>query len=120
MGRYGTVGLVAAAVHAGILLLIQWISLSLANPIAFLAASFAGYAGHALVTNLLRGDRWQTLCKPLASAPIRSESERLRPACCLDPWAMGAPQAAFRHIDHSNNFQCSDLEPICAIQRTAT
>jgi predicted glycoside hydrolase/deacetylase ChbG (UPF0249 family)/putative flippase GtrA len=45
------VGLVAAAVHAGILLLFsQWISLSLANPIAFLAASVAGYVGHALVT----------------------------------------------------------------------
>ena len=40
VGRYGAVGLVAAAVHAGILLLLsQWISLSLANPIAFLAAS---------------------------------------------------------------------------------
>ena len=51
VGRYGAVGLVAAAVHAGLLLLLsQWISLSLANPIAFLAASFAGYAGHALVT----------------------------------------------------------------------
>ena len=56
--RYGTVGLVAAAAHAGILLLIHWISLSLANPIAFLAASCAGYAGHALVTDLPRGDRW--------------------------------------------------------------
>ena len=51
VGRYGAVGLVAAAVHAGLLLLLsQWISLSLANPIAFLAASLAGYAGHALVT----------------------------------------------------------------------
>ena len=51
LGRYGAVGLVAAAVHAGILLLFsQWISLSLANPIAFLAASLAGYVGHALVT----------------------------------------------------------------------
>jgi predicted glycoside hydrolase/deacetylase ChbG (UPF0249 family)/putative flippase GtrA len=51
LGRYGAVGLVAAAVHAGILLLFsQWISLSLANPIAFLAASVAGYVGHALVT----------------------------------------------------------------------
>ena len=51
VGRYGAVGLVAAAVHAGILLLFsQWISLSLANPIAFLAASLAEYVGHALVT----------------------------------------------------------------------
>ena len=51
LGRYGAVGIVAAAVHAGILLLLsQWISLSLANPIAFLAASLAGYVGHALVT----------------------------------------------------------------------
>ncbi len=51
VGRYGAVGIVAATVHAGILLLFsQWISLSLANPIAFLAASLAGYVGHALVT----------------------------------------------------------------------
>ena len=51
LGRYGAVGIIAAAVHAGILLLLsQWISLSLANPIAFLAASLAGYLGHALVT----------------------------------------------------------------------
>ena len=51
LGRYGAVGIIAAAVHAGILLLLsQWISLSLANPIAFLAASLAGYVGHALVT----------------------------------------------------------------------
>ena len=58
VGRYGTVGLVTAAAHAGILLFIHWISLSLANLIAFLAASCAGYAGHALVTDLSRGDRW--------------------------------------------------------------
>ena len=58
VGRYETVGLVTAAAHAGILVLINWISLSLANPIAFLAASCAGYAGHALVTDLPRGDRW--------------------------------------------------------------
>ena len=51
LGRYGTVGIVAAAVHAAILLLLSnWISLSQANPIAFLAASLAGYVGHALVT----------------------------------------------------------------------
>ena len=51
VGRYGAVGLVAAAVHLGILLLFsQWIHPSLANPIAFLAASLAGYVGHALVT----------------------------------------------------------------------
>ena len=51
LGRYGAVGLVAAAVHVGILLLFsQWISLSLANPIAFLAASVVGYLGHALLT----------------------------------------------------------------------
>ena len=51
LGRYGAIGIVAAAVHAVILLLLSnWISLSLANPIAFLAASLAGYVGHALVT----------------------------------------------------------------------
>ena len=49
--RYGLVGGTAAAVHVGILLLLgQWMSLSLANPIAFLAASVAGYLGHALLT----------------------------------------------------------------------
>ena len=49
--RYGVVGGTAAAVHLGVLLLLgQWISLSLANPIAFLAASIAGYLGHALLT----------------------------------------------------------------------
>ena len=49
--RYGLVGGTAAAVHIGVLLLLgQWMSLSLANPIAFLAASVAGYLGHALLT----------------------------------------------------------------------
>ena len=47
------VGGTAAAVHLGVLLLLgQLISLSLANPIAFLAASVAGYLGHALLTFL--------------------------------------------------------------------
>ena len=51
LGRYGAVGVVAAAVHAGVLLLLgHWIDRSLANPIAFLTASLAGYFGHALVT----------------------------------------------------------------------
>ena len=37
--RYCLVGGTAAAVHIGVLLLLgQWMSLSLANPIAFLAA----------------------------------------------------------------------------------
>ena len=49
--RYGVVGGTAAAVHIGVLLMLgQWMSLSLANPIAFLAASVAGYLGHALLT----------------------------------------------------------------------
>ena len=49
--RYGLVGGTAAAVHIVVLLLLgQWMSLSLANPIAFLAASVAGYLGHALLT----------------------------------------------------------------------
>ena len=51
LGRYGAIGVLAAAVHAGVLLFLgHWIALSLANPIAFLAASMAGYFGHALVT----------------------------------------------------------------------
>ncbi|MCB4399768.1 ChbG/HpnK family deacetylase [Synechococcus sp. MU1625] len=51
MLRYGVVGGTAAAVHIGVLLLLgQWMTLSLANPIAFLAASVAGYLGHALLT----------------------------------------------------------------------
>ena len=49
--RYGLVGGTAAAVHIGVLLLLgQWMSLSVANPIAFLAASVVGYLGHALLT----------------------------------------------------------------------
>jgi len=49
--RYGLVGGTAAAVHISVLLLLgPWMSLSLANPIAFLAASIAGYLGHALLT----------------------------------------------------------------------
>ena len=49
--RYGVVGGSAAAVHIGVLLLLgQRMILSLANPIAFLAASVAGYLGHALLT----------------------------------------------------------------------
>ena len=49
--RYGTIGGLAAAVHAGVLLILsQWMARSMANPIAFLAASLAGYLGHSLVT----------------------------------------------------------------------
>ena len=49
--RYGLVGGTAAAVHISVLLLLDpWMILSLANPIAFLAASVAGYLGHALLT----------------------------------------------------------------------
>ena len=49
--RYGVVGGTATAVHIGVLLLLgPWMSLSLANPIAFLAASVSGYLGHALLT----------------------------------------------------------------------
>ena len=49
--RYGLVGGTAAAVHIGVLLLLgQWMARSMANPIAFLAASVAGYLGHALLT----------------------------------------------------------------------
>ncbi|MFL0734043.1 MAG: ChbG/HpnK family deacetylase [Prochlorococcus sp.] len=49
--RYGAIGVIAAMVHAGVLIslslaLPEW----LANPIAFLAASLAGYLGHSLVT----------------------------------------------------------------------
>ena len=51
IGRYGAIGMLAAAVHAAVLLFLgRWIPWSLANPIAFLAASLAGYFGHALVT----------------------------------------------------------------------
>ena len=51
LARYGAVGVVAAAVHAAVLLgLGRVIPLWLANPFAFLTASLAGYLGHALVT----------------------------------------------------------------------
>ncbi len=49
--RYSSIGLIAAVIHASVLLgLDSWFPLSLANPIGFLAASIAGYLGHALLT----------------------------------------------------------------------
>ena len=48
---YGLVGMVAAAVHAGVLLALSLaMPVWLANPLAFLAASLAGYLGHARFT----------------------------------------------------------------------
>ena len=48
---YGLVGVAAAAVHAGVLLALGVVMpLWLANPLAFLAASLAGYLGHARFT----------------------------------------------------------------------
>ena len=48
---YGLVGIVAAIVHAGVLLgLGLLMPLWAANPLAFLAASIAGYLGHARYT----------------------------------------------------------------------
>ena len=48
---YGLVGVAAAAVHAGVLLALGMVMpLWLANPLAFLAASLAGYLGHARFT----------------------------------------------------------------------
>ena len=51
LGRYGLVGVVAAAVHLAVLLgLSAALPIWIANPLAFLAASLAGYVGHAMVT----------------------------------------------------------------------
>ena len=51
LGRYGAVGAVAAGVHLAVLISLEMVIPSwLANPLAFLAASVAGYLGHALVT----------------------------------------------------------------------
>ena len=51
LARYGAVGITAAAVHTVVLLSLETICPGwLANPLAFLAASVAGYIGHALVT----------------------------------------------------------------------
>ena len=51
LSLYGLVGVVAAAVHAGVLLGLGLVMpLWLANPLAFLAASLAGYLGHARFT----------------------------------------------------------------------
>ena len=48
---YGLVGIVAAIVHAGVLLALGLLMpLWAANPLAFLAASIAGYLGHARYT----------------------------------------------------------------------
>ena len=49
--RCGANGTIAAFIHASVLLgLGSWLPLSLVNPIGFLAASIAGYLGHALLT----------------------------------------------------------------------
>ena len=51
LSLYGLVGVVAAAVHALVLLALGLLMpLWLANPLAFLAASLAGYLGHARFT----------------------------------------------------------------------
>nr|WP_114993672.1 ChbG/HpnK family deacetylase [Synechococcus sp. UW179A] len=51
LSLYGLVGVVAAAVHALVLLALSLLMpLWLANPLAFLAASLAGYLGHARFT----------------------------------------------------------------------
>ena len=51
LGRYGAVGALAAVVHLAVLISLEMLIPSwLANPLAFLAASVAGYLGHALVT----------------------------------------------------------------------
>ena len=51
LGRYGLVGVAAAAVHLVVLLgLNAVLPIWIANPLAFLAASLAGYVGHAMVT----------------------------------------------------------------------
>ncbi len=51
LSLYGLVGIVAAIVHAGILLALGLLMpLWAANPLAFLAASIAGYLGHARYT----------------------------------------------------------------------
>ena len=51
LSLYGLVGVVAAAVHALVLLALGLVMpLWLANPLAFLAASLAGYVGHARFT----------------------------------------------------------------------
>ena len=51
LGRYGAVGAVAAGVHLAVLISLEMVIPSWqANPLAFLAASVAGYLGHALVT----------------------------------------------------------------------
>ena len=51
LGRYGAVGVLAAVVHLSVLISLEMVIPSwLANPLAFLAASVAGYLGHALVT----------------------------------------------------------------------
>ena len=53
LGRYGAVGVLAAVVHLSVLISLEMVIPSwLANPLAFLAASVAGYLGHALVTFL--------------------------------------------------------------------
>ena len=120
LGRYGAVGIIAAAVHAGILLLLsQWISLSLANPVAFLAASLAGYVGHALVTF-----REETGGKHFARRWLVLQYAVNLSVCALLPLIlgpMGAPDVAHRRIGiHADGAQCPYLEPRSAVQHPTT
>ena len=51
LGRFGAVGVLAAVVHLAVLISLEMLIPSwLANPLAFLAASVAGYLGHSLLT----------------------------------------------------------------------
>ena len=87
--RYGLVGGTAAAVHISVLLLLgPWMSLSLANPIAFLAASIAGYLGHALLT--FREETGG------ASSPVAG--------CCCSTWSTSVSAPSYR---------CSRPRPWC-------
>ena len=70
-------------------------SLSLANPIAFLAASVAGYLGHALLTKM-------EVRPALAAAAVRGQPQCLRPAAA----AQGANAGAGVHTHAA---ECPDL-----------
>ena len=107
--RYGLVGGAAAAVHIIVLLLLgPWMSLSLANPIAFLAASIAGYLGHALLT--FREETGGAPVRPsLAAAAVRGQPQCLRP-----PTAAPGPDPGAGV--HTHAAECRDLEPSGPLQ----
>ena len=105
--RYGLVGGTAAAVHIGVLLLLgQWMSLSLANPIA---GRLCGGLSRPCPAHLPGRDRRSPVRPALAAAAVRGQPQCLRPAAA----AQGANAGAGVHTHAA---ECPDLEPSSSLQ----